>query len=116
IGISLCLLVVSTLEGGLRARSSRTSTVTPMVSVPTTFSGVFDPHKFPCATPRNHFTVPPGQVRIIVQVDAQLPANDLNVTLLYGPDPNPVVVSTTDTGIGNEVLLYQPPGGVPAGE
>jgi hypothetical protein len=121
IATSFCLLSVSSLEAArsrlFRARStSKAKATAPAVSVPTQFSGVFDPHAYPCATPRHHFIVPAGQVRIIVQVDAQLPANDLNVNLLFGPDPSPTLVAQTDTGIGNELLLYQPSGGVTAGE
>src|SRR3954464_2225190 len=120
--VSLCLLAISSTTAGFR-KSGTVAQQKPAQPnlTPTTFSGVFDPHAFPCATARHHFTVPPNapnpnQVRIIVQVDAQVPANDLNVNLLYGSDPNPVLVAQTDTGIGNELLLYQPPGGVPPGE
>src|SRR5207249_393974 len=88
----------------------------PATSVPEAFSGTFDPHAYPCATPRHHFMVPANQVRIVVQVDAEVPANDLAVTLLYGPDPNPIFVQTEDTGIGEEVLTYQPSGGLAPGE
>ncbi len=95
-----------------RAMTSRNS---PDAVVPTNFSGTFDPHAYPCATARHHFMVPAGQARIVVHVDALLPANDITVTLLYGPDPLPVFVQTEDTGVGSEVLTYSP-GAVPAGE
>ena len=81
------------------------------------YSGTYDAvHVFPCTTPRHHFTVPAGQVRIVVQVAATLQTNDLEMTLLYGSDPNPVPLHTEDTGVGTEVYNYQPGGGVPAGE
>jgi hypothetical protein len=61
--------------------------------------------------------VPAGQVRISVQVSATIQTNDLTVTLLFGSDPNPVVVAgPEDTGVSSELLLYQPAGGVPMGE
>jgi hypothetical protein len=86
-------------------------------SVPQTFSGTYDATSvFPCATPRHHFMVPAGQVRIVVQVAATLQTNDLEMTLLFGSDPNPVPLHTEDTGVGTEVYNYQPPGGVPPGE
>ena len=59
--------------------------------------------------------VPAGQARIVVHVDAEVATNDLSVTLLYGPDPNPTFIQTEDTGVGNEVLNYSP-GAVPPGE
>jgi hypothetical protein len=86
-------------------------------SVPQTFSGTYDATAvFPCSTPRHHFIVPSGQVRIIVNVAATLQTNDLTVTLLFGADPNPVPLHTEDTGVGTEAYNYQPGGGVPAGE
>src|SRR6202035_2500754 len=42
-------------------------------------------------------------------------SNDLTLTLLYGPDPNPTPLHTEDTGVGTEAYIYSPPGGVPAG-
>ncbi|MEY2485882.1 MAG: hypothetical protein QOH39_1530 [Verrucomicrobiota bacterium] len=112
----LFVLTFSNVFGGHRARALK-SPSTPDTSVPTAFNGTYDPHVFPCATMRHHFTVPTGQVRIVVQVSATIPSNDLTVTLLFGPDPNPVVVAgPEDTGVSTELLLYQPGGGVPAGE
>jgi extracellular elastinolytic metalloproteinase len=80
------------------------------------FHGSYDPHVFPCATARHHFTVPAGQLRIVVQVSAGIPTNDLSVSLLFGPDPTPVLIATEDTGTSSEVLTYMPGGGVPPGE
>lgn len=89
----------------------------PTASVPQPYSGTYDAsHVFPCSTPRHHFTVPPGQVRIVVQVSATLQTNDLEMTLLFGSDPNPVPLHTEDTGVGTEAYNYQPGGGVPPGE
>jgi len=59
---------------------------------------------------------PSKPVRIVVQVNAQIPANDLSVSLLYGSDPNPQLITTEDTGTCCEALVYSPDGGVPAGE
>ncbi len=80
------------------------------------FQGSYDPHVFPCATARHHFMVPAGQLRIVVQVSAGIPTNDLTVSLLFGPDPFPVLLATEDTGTSSEVLTYTPGGGVPPGE
>jgi hypothetical protein len=113
------LLVLSTTYGANRKfkPSSQRPVISPSLAVPVPFSGTYDPTTFPCATPRNTFIVPPGQARIIVQVTATVPTNDLTVTLLYGVDPNPVVVAgPEDTGISTELLLFQPSGGVAAGE
>ena len=78
---------------------------------PATFSGTFDPHPYPCATAPHVFNVPAGQARIIVNVNATLPVNDLAVTLLQGTN----FIRTEDTGVGNEVLVYEPAGGVTPG-
>ncbi len=88
----------------------------PATSVPQQFSGTYDPHVYPCATVRNVFTVPANQVRIVVQVSATVPTNDLTLSLLYGPDPNPILIHTEDTGTSNEVYAYQPSGGLAPGE
>ncbi len=82
---------------------------------PATFSGSYDPHVYPCNTPRHHFNVGTGQTRLVVQASAAVPTNDISVTLLYGPDPAPVFVQTEDTGTSSEALIYQPPAGVPPG-
>src|SRR5207244_4016615 len=51
------------------------------------------------------------------QASPPVPTNDITVTLLFGPDPSPVVVAgPEDTLTSSELLLYQPGGGVPAGE
>lgn len=90
------------------------SVLTP--SIPQAFNGTYDPNVYPCATPRHHFTVPAGQARIVIQVSATVPTNDLTMTLLFGPDPSPTTLHTEDTGTSNEAYLYQPAGGVPEGE
>jgi hypothetical protein len=88
----------------------------PATSVPETFNGTYDPTVYPCATPRHHFTVPANQVRIVVQVSATVPTNDLTLSLLYGPDPNPILIHTEDTATSSEVYAYQPAGGLAPGE
>jgi len=86
------------------------------LAVPTPFSGTYDPHVFPCGTPLNHFTVLPGQARIVVQVSATIATNDLTVTLLYGAI-NPVpVAGPEDAGVSSELLLYAPGGLIPPGD
>lgn len=109
-GLSLGALTFSSIaqpNSGMRS---------PDTVVPTPFNGVFDPHAYPCATPRHHFIVPPNQYRIVVQVSAANQLNDITVTLLYGPDPNPTFIQTEDTGVGSEVLNYAPGGTLPPGE
>ena len=114
--VSVCLfaLAFSNLSAGNLGRllGAKTSDV----AVPIPFSGTYDPTVFPCATPKHTFASVPGQVRIIVQVSATLPTNDLTVTLLYGQTAATaaVVAGPEDTGISSELLLYQPAGGVPA--
>src|SRR5204863_9076411 len=77
--------------------------------VATTFTGTFDPHPYPCNSTVHQFVVPPNQARIIVNVNANNGVNDLAVTLL-GPDGTPI--HTEDNGVGQEIFLYQPGGGV----
>ena len=112
----LFAFAISDLPAKSRLRAQKMSTG-PKLAVPVPFSGTYDPHAFPCATPKNSFVVLPGQLRIVVNVAATVQTNDLNVTLLYGPTANTasVVAGPEDTGIGTEALLYQPGGGVPAG-
>jgi len=70
-----------------------------------TFSGAFDTTSpYPCATFSGPFVVPPGQARIIVNVNASVPTNDLAVTLV-GPDGTPI--HTEDNGVGNEAFDYE---------
>src|SRR4030095_1963774 len=82
------------------------STRAQLPSNVTTFSGTYDPHVYPCNTPRHHFNVGTGQTRLVVQVSAAVPTNDISVTLLYGPDPAPVFVQTEDTATSSEALIY----------
>jgi hypothetical protein len=70
-----------------------------------TFSGAFDTSSaYPCATFSGPFVVPAGQARIIVNVNATVPTNDLAVTLV-GPDGTPI--HTEDNGVGNEAFDYE---------
>src|SRR3982074_1533509 len=70
----LTQLALSNLSARDRTRGSlRVQRDAP---VPTTFNGTYDPHVFPCATTRHHFTVPAGQARIAVQVTATVATND----------------------------------------
>src|SRR5690349_6516695 len=88
----------------------------PAASVPTPFSGTYDPHSFPCGSARHHFMVPADQSGIVVQTSATVPTNDISVSLLFGPDPNPVFINTDDAATSSEALVWEPAGGVPAGE
>ena len=108
------LLAMSTIYGGSRLKSQQPILSAP---VPTQFSGTYTPAVFPCGTPRHHFIVPAGQTRLVVQVSAVVPTNDITVSLLFGPDPAPVLIQTEDTGTSSEALVYQGVGGVvPAGQ
>ena len=108
---------VDARTGEILYRSNRINWYAPAPApVTQVLSGSYDPHVFPCATSRHHFTVPAGQQRIVVQVSAGIPTNDLSVSLLFGPDPAPVLITTEDTGTSSEALTYEPGGGVPAGE
>src|SRR4051812_7965236 len=113
VGFLLAAAALSDLSAKSRAA---VKAVIPQVAVPSQFSGTFDPNVYPCSSPlQGPFVVPPGQARIVVQVDATIPANDITVTLLYGAGPNPTFVTSTDTGVGEEVINYSPGGAVPAG-
>ena len=80
---------------------------------PATFSGQFDATQAcPCSSVPSVFTVPPGQARIIVNVNATVPTNDLAVTLLQGTGATAQFLHTEDNGVGNEVFVYDPAGGV----
>jgi hypothetical protein len=116
------LLTFSVTYGGNRsqAKARNRSTISPSLAVPTPFMGTYVPTAFPCSSPKNGpFVVPaiPAQVRIIVQVSATVQTNDLTATLLFGPNAATAVAvaGPEDTGVGSELLLYQPGGGVPAG-
>ena len=114
---SVCLfaLAFSNLTAGNRPQLPAANRG-PDVAVPVPFNGTYDPTVFPCATPKHAFPSIPNQIRIIVQVSATLPTNDLTVTLLYGQTPATAVVVSgpEDTGVSTELLLYQPAGGVPS--
>ena len=80
---------------------------------PATFTGQFDATQaYPCSSVPTVFTVPPGQARIIVNVNATVPTNDLAVTLLQGIGATAQFIHTEDNGVGNEVFVYEPAGGV----
>src|SRR5437588_2696278 len=121
--VSIFLVVLSATDLSATARARRTATnrtttvssVSPAVSVPSSFNGTYDPAVYPCATPRHQFAVPADQVRIVVQVTATVPTNDLTLTLLYGDGPNPIFIHTEDTGTSSEVYNYQPAGGLAPG-
>ena len=77
LAVLLCLFGIALLCAipffGTRAQSP--SNVIP-------FSGSFDnTHAYPCNSTPSGFVVPPGQARIVVNVDATIPTNDLAVTL-----------------------------------
>src|SRR5438132_1609525 len=101
------LLALSTTYGANRNKSKASkqrTVISPSLAVPVPFSGTYDPTVFPCATPKHTFAVLPGQVRIIVQVTATVPTNDLTVTLLFGPvaATAAVVAGPEDTGVSTE--------------
>ncbi len=96
------------------ARGNRKSD--PNAPETTVFQGTYVPQAFPCGSARHHFTVAAGKTRIVVQVSAGIPVNDISVSLLFGSDPNPVLLATEDTGTSSEALNYAPANGVPAGE
>jgi len=88
-------------------------------TAPQHFSGSFSPTACGAAT---DFNVSGAGETIIVTVSADVPANDIAVNLLHGGG----VVANTDTGVGQEVLLYKTgeggvysvqvcPSGAPAG-
>ena len=93
--------------------ASPTATPTPQSGDGTTvFDGTYDPHSYPCASVRHRFIVPSGKTAIVIHVTATIQTNDISVTLI-GPDG---ASTTEDTGTSSENLVYQPAGGVAAGE
>jgi hypothetical protein len=113
------LLALSTTYGAKRkaraGANGQRPLISPSLSVPAPFAGTYDPTVFPCASTKHPFVVAANQVRVIVQVSATVPTNDLTVTLLYGPTAATaaVVAGPEDTGTSSEILLYQPGGIVP---
>src|SRR2546423_7124718 len=89
--VSIFLIVLATSDLWARARASarkvsghRVTSVNAPAAVPVPFMGTYTPTVFPCATPLNGpFAVLPTDLRIIVQVSATIPTNDLTLTLLY---------------------------------
>ncbi|HKP39079.1 MAG TPA: PKD domain-containing protein [Pyrinomonadaceae bacterium] len=82
----------------------------------TVIQGSYDPRQYPCSSEKHRFTVGPGKSSIVVQVNATVPANDISVNLLFGSDPNAVLIKSEDTGTCCEALRYAPAGQVPPGE
>src|SRR5260370_39169280 len=78
IGIFLAVFATSNLSA--RPRPKLRANNRPALAVPQTFNGTYDATSvFPCATPRHHFTVPAGQVPIILYSSATRPTNDLEM-------------------------------------
>src|SRR5438874_13598533 len=76
---------------------------------PATFSGQLDAiQAYPCSSVPSVFTVPPGQARLIVKVNATVPTNDLAVTLLQGIGATPKCINTEENGVSNEVFVHEP--------
>jgi hypothetical protein len=109
-------LVSNPVEVVIHVTSGNTPPPPPSGDGTQVIQGTYDPHKYPCASEKNRFTVGPGKSSIVVQVNATVPANDISVNLLFGSDPNPVLVKGEDTGTCCEVLRYAPAGQVPPGE
>src|SRR5689334_16748086 len=81
--VSLCLLAISSTTAGLRKGGTVSAQQPSQPNLtPTTFTGTFDPHVYPCSSQVHDFTVPANQARITVEVNAHVPTNDITVTLL----------------------------------
>lgn len=80
------------------------------------FQGVYseDPDPPACGPFHGPYAVPSGFVRILVTATAAIVTNDVFIELHYQTQGNPV--ATGDLGTSPETLLYEPPGGVPAGD
>lgn len=119
VGIPFFLVAIFLALAGLTNLSAKnrrtTNAVVPQAAVPQPFTGTFDPNVFPCGSQLHQFVVPPGQARLVIQVNANIPTNDITITLLYGAGANPTFVTSTDTGVGQEVINYAPAGGVAGG-
>src|SRR5258705_3020929 len=63
---------VDARTGEILYRVNRVNWLAPTGPQTQVFSGTYDPHVYPCATPRHHFTVPAGQVRISVHVKVRI--------------------------------------------
>ncbi len=119
IGIPFLLVAIFLAVAGLTNLSAKNRPVkgapSLQLAVPQQFTGTFAPSVYPCGAATQQFTVPTGQARIVVQVNAAVPVDDITVNLLFGAGANAPLVASTDTGVGQEALLYSPGGGVPAG-
>ncbi len=119
LGIPFLLVAIFLAVAGLTNLSAKnragTKGAIPQAALPQTFTGTFDPNVYPCGSQLHPFVVPPGQARIVVQANANFPSNDITVTLLYGAGASPTFVTSTDTGVGQEVINYAPAAGVAAG-
>src|SRR3954466_5703157 len=113
--VAVFLAVIGLTNLSAKSRANAQAAPLPQVAVPHNFTGTFDPNVYPCGSQLHQFTVPPGQARIVVQADATIPPNDITITLLYGSGANPTFVTSTDTGVGEEVINYSPGGAVAAG-
>src|SRR3954447_26790862 len=112
---SISMLAMATTNAGARNKAAVAENSSNKVSAPnltpTTFTGTFDPHAYPCSSQVHDFTVPANQARIVVEVNANVPTNDITVTLLFGS----TLIQTQDTGVGQEVINYAPGGVIPGG-
>lgn len=97
----------------LSAPASARPAATPAGPETTTFQGTYsDAPSAPACGPRHSFTVAAGKRRIAAAASAQLPSNDIVLTL-YGPTGD--ALASSDTATSPEVVTYEPEGGVPAG-
>ena len=87
----------------------------PAVSPPSTarsFEGTFNKNSCDRAPQNGPFRVRKGTGQVSVTVDATNPANDIVLQLLFAG----TVVAESDTNLTPESVLYEPAGGVPAGD
>jgi hypothetical protein len=87
----------------------------PAVPPPPTaqpFEGTFNKHSYDRATQNGPFDVPKDTSQISVTADATNPGNDISLQLLFAGK----VVAESNTFTTPESILYEPAGGVPAGD
>jgi extracellular elastinolytic metalloproteinase len=109
--------MVDALNGDVLLRRTRlehldgdahTARATVLAPASTSFTGTFG--QSTCANPHS-FVVGAGQTSLVVLVNATLPSNDIKIELRDSSG----AVASSDTATSPEGLVYQPTGGVPAG-
>lgn len=88
---AMLLLPVSSARSGSTGWNKTVSAAeaNPAPQTPTgteIIQGTYDPQVYPCATPKHRFSVGAGKSRIVIQLNAETPTNDLSVSPRMAPN------------------------------